>query len=84
MLQQARTLPGSGNTFQNHPKLLTVLDIWPGERSDHAQHNTQHDFELSDPVGRLRAEAEKEKAEESYGGLVLALWDFALTLFLAP
>ena len=41
--------------------------------------------ELSDPVGLdLRAEAEKEKAEESYGGLVLALWDLALTLFLAP
>ena len=41
-------------------------------------------FVLSDPVGRLRAEAEKEEAEENYGELVLALWDFALTLFLAP
>ena len=39
---------------------------------------------LSDPVVQLRAEAEKEEVEENYGGLVIALWDFALTLFLAP
>ena len=39
---------------------------------------------LSDPVVRFGAEAEKEEAEENYGELVLALWDFALTLFLAP
>ena len=35
--------------------------------------------EISDPVGRLRAETEKEKAKENYDGLVLAL-----TLVLAP
>ena len=39
---------------------------------------------LSDPVVRFGAEAEKEEAEENYGELVLALWGFALTLFLAP
>ena len=38
---------------------------------------------LSDPVAQLRAEAGKEEAEENYGELVLALWDFALTSFLA-
>ena len=31
----------------------------------------------------MRTEAEKEKAEENYGGLAFTLWDFALTLFLA-
>ena len=40
---------------------------------------------LSDPVSRLRTEAEKEETEEpNYGELALALWDFALTSFLAP
>ena len=39
---------------------------------------------LSDPVARFGVEAAKEEAEENYGELVLALWDFALTLFLAP
>ena len=39
---------------------------------------------LSDPVVRYGAEAEKEEAEENYGGLVVALWDFPRTLFLAP
>ena len=39
---------------------------------------------LSDPVVRFGAEAEKEEAEENYGGLVVALWDFSRTLFLAP
>ena len=39
---------------------------------------------LSDPVARFGAEAAKEEAEENYGEVVLALWNFALTLFLAP
>ena len=40
--------------------------------------------ELSDPVGQLRADGKNEEAEGNYGELVLALWDFALTFFLAP
>ena len=39
---------------------------------------------LSDPVVRFGAEAENEEAEENYGGLVVALWDFSRTLFLTP
>ena len=52
----------------------------PDAKSDHCSAV----WTLSDPVVQLRAEAEKEEVEENYGELVLALWDFALTSFLAP
>ena len=45
----------------------------------------------SEPLPRLRIQSvdcvpkqKKEEAEENYGGLVVALWDFSRTLFLAP
>ena len=57
----------------------------PARAVRHHQAPAEPHRRVPDPAtARLRAEAEKEEAVENYRELVLALRDFALTLFLAP